>query len=157
MRIHFVFVGKTVFPEMQRGIDRYLERIGHYVRCEVHVVRPERVNPKAHEKEVLEKEGRRIVETVAGRGVLIVWDEKGTGLTSVEYAGVLDRLQQAGQEVWMVLGGPLGLSDEVKKAAHHVFSLSPMTFPHDLARLLVAEQTYRALTILRGEPYHKGS
>ncbi len=157
MRIHFVFVGKTVSPEMQRGIDRYLERIGHYVRCEVHVVRPERVNPKAHEKEVLEKEGRRIVETVAGRGVLIVWDEKGTGLTSVEYAGVLDRLQQAGQEVWMVLGGPLGLSDEVKKAAHHVFSLSPMTFPHDLARLLVAEQTYRALTILRGEPYHKGS
>lgn len=155
MKIHFVFVGKTVFPEMQRGIDRYLERLGHYVRVEVHVVRPERVGPKADEKVVLEKEGRRIADLVSGRGVLIVWDEKGTALTSHEFAHVLQRLCHGGQDVWMVLGGPLGLSQDVKQRAHHRLSLSAMTFPHDLARLLVAEQTYRALTILRGEPYHK--
>ncbi|ROQ90804.1 23S rRNA (pseudouridine(1915)-N(3))-methyltransferase RlmH [Desulfosoma caldarium] len=155
MKIHFVFVGKTVFPEMQRGIDRYLKRLDHYVRVEVHVVRAERVGPKADEKMVLEKEGRRIVNLVSGRGVLIVWDEKGTALTSQEYAHVLQRLHHGGHDVWMILGGPLGLSHEVKRTAHHVFSLSAMTFPHDLARLMVAEQTYRALTILRGEPYHK--
>ncbi|MGQ9485817.1 MAG: 23S rRNA (pseudouridine(1915)-N(3))-methyltransferase RlmH [Desulfosoma sp.] len=155
MKIHFVFVGKTVFPEMQRGIDRYLERLGHYVRVEVHVVRPERVGPKADEKVVLEKEGRRIADLVSGRGVLIVWDEKGKALSSPEYANVLQRLYHGGHDVWMVLGGPLGLSQDVKRTAHHMFALSAMTFPHDLARLLVAEQTYRALTILRGEPYHK--
>lgn len=155
MKIHFVFVGKTVFPEMQRGIDRYLERLGHYVRVEVHVVRPERVGPKADEKVVLEKEGRRIADLVSGRGVLIVWDEKGKALSSPEYANVIQHLHHGGHEVWMVLGGPLGLSQDVKRAAHHMFALSAMTFPHDLARLLVAEQTYRAMTILRGEPYQK--
>lgn len=156
MKIHFVFVGKTVFPEMQRAIDRYLERIGHYARVEVHVVRPERVAPKVDATAVVDKEADRILEVVSGRGVMIVWDEKGKVLSSMEYADFLNRMQTAGLDLWMILGGPMGLSRAVKEAAHHLFSLSPMTFPHDLARLMVAEQTYRAFSILRGEPYHKG-
>lgn len=156
MKIHFVFVGKTAFPEIQQGLDRYLERIGHYVRVEVHVVRAERLGPKAEDSRVREKEGRRIVDLVSGRGLLVVWDEKGASLSSEEYAAFLERATQDGHDLWMVVGGPLGLSHGVTGMAHHVFSLSAMTFPHDLARLMVAEQTYRALTILRGEPYHKG-
>ncbi|WP_448383834.1 23S rRNA (pseudouridine(1915)-N(3))-methyltransferase RlmH [Desulfosoma sp.] len=157
MKIHFVFVGKTAFAEIQRGLDRYLERIGHYVRVDVHVVRAERIGPKSDEAAVREREGRRITAMVSGKGTVVVWDERGTPLSSMDYAGFLKRVADDGTDLWMVVGGPLGVSDAVRNAAHHVFSLSAMTFPHDLARLLVAEQTYRALSILRGEPYHKGN
>lgn len=156
MKIHFVFVGKTAFPEIQRGLDRYLERIGRYVRVEVHVVRAERIGPKSDEALVMEREGRRIVDVVSGKGILVVWDERGVPLSSEGYAAFLERSAKEGRDLWMVVGGPLGLSNGVRGMAHHVFSLSAMTFPHDLARLLVAEQTYRALSILRGEPYHRG-
>ncbi|MEJ5366635.1 MAG: 23S rRNA (pseudouridine(1915)-N(3))-methyltransferase RlmH [Desulfosoma sp.] len=157
MKIHFVFVGKTAFPEIQRGLDRYLERIGHYIRVDVHVVRAERIGPKSDEAAVREREGRRIMDVVSGKGIVVVWDEKGSPLSSQDYAGFLNRMAGDGTDLWMVVGGPLGLSQAVRRTAHHTFSLSAMTFPHDLARLLVAEQTYRAFTILRGEPYHKGN
>lgn len=157
MKIHFVFVGKTAFPEIQRGIDRYLERIGHYARVDVHVVRPERIGAKGDKELIREKEGRRIVDLLSGKGILIAWDEKGTPISSEDYALFLERMANGGTDLWLVIGGPLGLSYGVKHLARHVFSISAMTFPHDLARLIVAEQTYRALTILRGEPYHKGS
>ena len=158
MKIHFVFVGKTAFSDIQRGLDRYLERIGHYVRVDVHVVRAERIGAKSDEAAVREREGRRITDVISGKSiVVVVWDEKGTPLSSIDYAGFLQRVARDGYDLWMVVGGPLGVSDAVRRAAHHVFSLSAMTFPHDVARLLVAEQTYRALSILRGEPYHKGN
>lgn len=157
MKIHFVFVGKTAFPEIQRGLDRYLERIGHYVRVEVHVVRAERIGPKSDDDAVREREGRRIADVVSGKRIVVVWDERGKPLSSEDYASFLKRMADDGNDLWMVVGGPLGLSDAVRSTAHHVFALSAMTFPHELARLLVAEQTYRALTIVRGEPYHKGN
>jgi 23S rRNA (pseudouridine1915-N3)-methyltransferase len=76
-------------------------------------------------------------------------------MDSPSFAALLGRIQESARDLWMVVGGPLGLSEEVRRKATHVLSLSRMTLPHDLARLVVAEQLYRAFTILRGEPYHK--
>lgn len=154
-RLHCVFVGKTQFPDLDVAIQRYLDRIAHYAPMEVHTVKSEKITPKVREDEVRSREAQRILK-LAGKGAcLVVWDERGRRLGSVEFARFLDRLMQTGTDIWMVTGGPLGVAPLLREAAHSVLSLSRMTFPHDLARLLVAEQLYRALSILRGEPYHK--
>lgn len=154
-RLHCVLVGKTQFPDLDVAIQRYLERIAHYVPMEVHTVKAEKITPKVREDEVRSREAQRIVK-LAGKGAcLVVWDERGHQLSSMEFAHFLDRLMQSGTDIWMITGGPLGVDSMLREAAHSVLSLSRMTFPHDLARLLIAEQLYRALSILKGEPYHK--
>lgn len=155
-RFHCVFVGKTQFPDIESAIQRYMDRLAHYVPIRVHTVKAEKVTPKVPEDEIRARETQRVLK-LAGKGsCLVVWDEKGRQFSSVELAHFLDRLmEQATPDVWMITGGPLGVSPELREEAHAVLSLSRMTFPHDLARLLVAEQLYRAFSILRGEPYHK--
>jgi 23S rRNA (pseudouridine1915-N3)-methyltransferase len=155
MKIHLIFVGKTVFPEMEAGIQRYLDRLRHYASVEVHVVKPEKIGKRADEESVKVTEGQRILKLPAPQDVLIAWDERGRPLDSPSFAALLGRIQESARDLWMVVGGPLGLSEEVRQKANHILALSKMTLPHDLARLVVAEQLYRAFTILRGEPYHK--
>lgn len=157
MRLHLVFVGKTSFPDLDTAIQRYLDRLRRYVTIEVHTVRAEKIlnEPKTAD-DIKEKEGERILKLVGNQGYLVVWDERGKELDSVQFARTLDRFQNEGaSSVWMVTGGPLGLSPKVRQAADVVLALSRMTFPHDLARLMLVEQLYRAFSILRGEPYHK--
>lgn len=154
--MHFVFVGKTQFPDLDSAIRRYLDRLSHYVPVAVHRVKPERIVPGMPEDMLRNREGERILKLVPKPSHLLVWDENGTQLDSRQMSAFLDRLRREGQpEMWMVLGGPLGVSPRLRAEASSVFSLSRMTFPHDIARLLVVEQVYRAFTILRGEPYHK--
>jgi 23S rRNA (pseudouridine1915-N3)-methyltransferase len=155
-RFHCVFVGKTRFPDLDVAIQRYLDRLAHYVPIQVHTVKAEKITPKVREDEVRNRETQRVLK-LAGKGsCLVVWDEKGRQFSSVELAHFLDRLvQQANADVWMIMGGALGVSPQLREEAHAVLSLSRMTFPHDMARLLVVEQLYRAFSILRGDPYHK--
>jgi 23S rRNA (pseudouridine1915-N3)-methyltransferase len=90
------------------------------------------------------------------KGCLVIWDQRGKEVDSVTFAKFLDDLRTNGvSEMWMVVGGPLGVSQTLLARADFVFSLSRMTLPHDLARLMVMEQLYRAFTILKGDPYHK--
>lgn len=154
-RLHCVLVGKTQFPGLDVAIQHYLGRVAHYVPMEVQTVKAEKITPKVRDDEVRNREAQRILK-LAGKGAcLVVWDERGHQLSSVEFAHLLDRLMQSSADIWMVTGGPLGVDPMLREAAHSVLSLSRMTFPHDLARLLIAEQLYRAFSILRGEPYHK--
>ncbi|SMC22467.1 23S rRNA (pseudouridine1915-N3)-methyltransferase [Desulfacinum hydrothermale DSM 13146] len=155
MKIHLIFVGKTVFPEMEDGIQRYLDRLQHYAPVQVHVVKPEKMGKKMDADRVKEKEGQKILHLPRPQDTLIAWDERGRQMTSGEFADLLSRMQLSSWDLWMAVGGPLGLSDEVRRKANHILSLSKMTLPHDLARLVIVEQLYRAFTILRGEPYHK--
>lgn len=154
-RLHCVFVGKTQVPDFDVAIERYLDRIGHYVPMEVHTVKAEKITPKVREDEVRSREAQRILKLTGKGACLVVWDERGRQLSSVEFAHFLDRLLLTSMDIWMVTGGPLGVAPLLRETAHGVLSLSRMTFPHDLARLLIAEQLYRAFSILRGEPYHK--
>jgi 23S rRNA (pseudouridine1915-N3)-methyltransferase len=154
--LNLVFVGKTAFPEIDTAIDRYLDRLRHYIPARIHIVKPEKIAGKGVEAEVREREGERILKLVGKQARLIVWDERGRQMDSPSYAKMWGRLIDEGtSEVWMAIGGPVGISPRLVEQASLVLSLSKMTFPHDMARLMVLEQTYRAFSILKGEPYHK--
>jgi 23S rRNA (pseudouridine1915-N3)-methyltransferase len=156
MHIHFVFVGKTAFPDVDAGIKRYMERLRHYTPLTLHLVRPEKITKSIDDDAVREREGERILSLVGKEGRLIIWDQRGRQLDSLELARFMERLQEGeASKVWMVIGGPLGISPKLIERAHAVLALSKMTFPHDIARLLIMEQLYRAFTIIKGEPYHK--
>lgn len=156
MTLNLVFVGKTALPSIDIAIERYLGRLGHYIPTRVYQVRAERILHKSLEETVRERESGRILDLVEKEDYLVVWDQRGREFDSVGLAGFLERLRAEGAaKVWMVTGGPLGVSPKLLEAANSVLALSRMTFPHDIARLVLAEQLYRAFTILRNEPYHK--
>jgi 23S rRNA (pseudouridine1915-N3)-methyltransferase len=156
MRLHFVFIGKTQFSEMDTGIRRYLERLQHYVSVSVHIIKAEKITAKGSEEFVRDREGERVLKLVGKNGHIILWDQNGQELESVQLANFMKGLlQNSLSDVWMIIGGPIGVSDELRRNANTVLSLSRLTFPHDLARLMLVEQLYRAFTILKGEPYHK--
>ncbi|MEN6440981.1 MAG: 23S rRNA (pseudouridine(1915)-N(3))-methyltransferase RlmH [Syntrophobacter sp.] len=156
MRIHLVFVGKTGFADLESAIGRYVERLGHYCAVRVHYVKGEKIIPGSAEHVVREREGERIAKLVDRGGHLVVLDQTGKELDSPGLARFLQKVMDSGvSDLWMAVGGPVGVSEELRKNADTVLSLSRMTFAHDLARLVLVEQTYRAFTIMRGEPYHK--
>lgn len=156
MRIHLVFVGKTGFSDLESAIDRYVERLGHYCALRLHYVKAEKISSGISDNVVRGREGERISKLVDGSGYLVLLDQTGTELDSRGLARFLQKTVDSGRaDMWMVIGGPLGVSEDLRKSADTVISLSRMTLPHDLARLVLVEQMYRAYTIIRGEPYHK--
>lgn len=156
MRLHLVFVGKTGLEELDVAIHRYVKRLQHYVPIEIHLIREEKISKSVPERLVQERESDRILAVVRDRGVLLVWDRLGRELDSEDLAAILQGLQNQGVgHVWVIVGGALGVSERLLTRANQVLALSRLTFPHDIARLLVVEQLYRAFTITRGEPYHK--
>ena len=155
MRIHLVFVGKTGFRDIESAIDRYVERIEHYCHIRTHYIKAEKIAASSDENGVRAKECERIMKLVEG-GRLTVLDRSGQEFDSPGLARFIEKLGDSGlSELWMAVGGPVGVSPELLRRADTVLSLSRMTFPHDLARLMLVEQLYRAFTIIRGEPYHK--
>jgi 23S rRNA (pseudouridine1915-N3)-methyltransferase len=156
MRVHLIFVGKTAFGDIESAIDRYLERLRHYCPVEIHYIKAEKITSAFGEQLVRERESERILKLAGRHGQLIVWDQRGREMDSTGLSKLMEKLISAAvSDLWMAVGGPLGVSCRLLEAAHDVLSLSRMTFPHDLARLIVVEQLYRALTIIRGEPYNK--
>ncbi|SPF45585.1 Ribosomal RNA large subunit methyltransferase H [Syntrophobacter sp. SbD1] len=156
MRIHLVFVGKTAFADIGSGVDRYLHRLRHYSPVQTHYIKAEKITSAVGEQFVRERESERILKHTGRQGRLIVFDQRGRELDSLGLSKLLEKLiGSAVSDVWMIVGGPVGVSSQLLEAAHEVLSLSKMTFPHDLARLMVVEQLYRAFTIIKGEPYNK--
>jgi 23S rRNA (pseudouridine1915-N3)-methyltransferase len=156
LRLHLVFVGKTAFPELETALQRYLERLRHYVAVELHVVRPEKISSGGSDDTVRARESERILKLLGRQDYLIAWDLSGKQMDSPSFAQFLQRLSTEGlSNIWMAIGGPVGFSRALIDQAHMVLSLSKMTLQHDIARLVVLEQVYRAFTILKGEPYHR--
>ncbi len=156
MRIHLVFVGKTGFPDLDSAISRYLERLRHYCQIEIHHVKAEKISGASAEEMVRSREAERIMKLAGSQGHLVVLDAGGQEMDSPGLAKYLERTLATGiPDLWMVIGGPVGISAQLLKKARDTLSLSRMTFPHDLVRLMLVEQLYRAFTIIRREPYHK--
>ena len=105
--------------------------------------------------ETRRREGERLVERLPEGALVLACDERGDRLTSSEFATLLVGARDAARDVAFVIGGAYGLDDVVRRAASRALQLAPWTLPHELARLVLAEQLYRAGTIARGEPYHK--
>lgn len=140
---------------LAEAVERYCRRLVHYIPFEYAVI-PDVKNTRAMSEAVQkETEGAKIMAALSPRDFVVLLDERGKELTSREFAAYIDRrtLSLAGNLVF-VIGGPYGFSEAVYKRADDKLSLSRMTFPHEMVRLFFAEQLYRAMSILRGEPYH---
>lgn len=154
MKITLLVVGKTTDKKLEALIDEYRQRLTHYVGFEL-VVIPELKNAKNLSFEQQKQaEGELILAKTTNSTDLVLLDEHGKEHRSIEFADYLQKKMSAGRDVMFVVGGPYGFSPAVYDRANDKISLSQMTFSHQLIRLLFVEQIYRAMTILRNEPYH---
>ena len=154
MKITLLVVGKTTDPHIEALLQDYMRRLTHYVPFNLQVI-PELRNTKSLTFEQQKQaEGELILRAAGASADLILLDEHGREYRSVEFAGYLQKKMAAGGDVMFVVGGPYGFSEAVCARANGKISLSQMTFSHQMIRLIFVEQIYRAMTILRGEPYH---
>lgn len=135
-------------------MQEYASRLAHYTRFEL-VELPEASGKKLKPGEAKTAEAQAILGRLKPQDWLVALDERGKSLDSVELGRYLAKAQTGAKDLLFVIGGDEGLDDSVRQAAHLTLSLSRMTLPHRLARLVLIEQLYRGFTILKGEPYHK--
>ncbi len=155
MQVIILMVGKTRAAFIQKGIEFYLERLKFYATVELLTVREEKPHDGLTREQVIEKEGERLLARVPKSGRVIVLDAAGKEFTSEGLAHWLVGLEQEGNSpLVFIIGGHLGLSAAVLGAAVRRLSLSRLTFTHELSRLILLEQLYRAATIRAGHPYH---
>ncbi|MFD7522200.1 23S rRNA (pseudouridine(1915)-N(3))-methyltransferase RlmH [Paenibacillus chitinolyticus] len=159
MHITIASVGKLKEKYLVNGIDEYVKRLGPYAKVQLVEVpdekAPESMSP-AEEQQVRAKEGERLLTKLAPDAYVVALAIDGEMWTSEQLAGSLDKLATYGRsQVAFVIGGSLGLSSEVLRRADAKLSFGRMTLPHQLMRLVLVEQVYRAFKINRGEPYHK--
>jgi 23S rRNA (pseudouridine1915-N3)-methyltransferase len=159
VNISIITVGKLKEKYLKLGIEEYLKRLSAYAKVEMVEVADEKAPEELSELEMLQvkqKEGERILTKISADTYVIALAIKGKMRSSEELAESLDQLATYGKsKIAFVIGGSLGLSDEVLQRANEQLSFSRMTFPHQLMRLILLEQIYRAFRIIRGEPYHK--
>ena len=159
MKITVLCVGKIKEKFFADAIKEYSKRLSRYCRLEVIQVADEKTPDgasEAQERQIKEKEGSRILAQIKDGAYVIALAVQGTMLSSEQLASKLNKLGVDGQsQIVLIIGGSLGLSDEVLKRADYHLSFSPMTFPHQLMRVILLEQIYRSYRIISGEPYHK--
>jgi 23S rRNA (pseudouridine1915-N3)-methyltransferase len=159
LNITIVTVGKLKEKYVKQGIDEYVKRLSAYAKLDIIEVPDEKAPETLSEAEMIqikEKEGERILSKINPDAHAIVLAIEGKMKSSEELADTLDKLATYGKsKVAFVIGGSLGLSKAVMQRADEALSFSKMTFPHQLMRLILVEQIYRAYRINRGEPYHK--
>jgi 23S rRNA (pseudouridine1915-N3)-methyltransferase len=154
VRLVVAAVGKPRDRHLAAAIDEYESRAARYwplVVAEVREASGRGVSPA----DARRREGERLIERLPDGAIVVACDERGDRLTSQEFAALLTTVRDAARDVAFVVGGAYGLDDAVRRAASRSLQLAPWTLPHELARLVLAEQLYRAGTIARGEPYHK--
>ena len=154
MKITLLVVGKTTDTHIEKLIQEYQKRLVHYVPFALTII-PELKNTKSltsqQQKQV---EGELILKYITPSTDMILLDERGTEFRSIEFADYIQKKMSSGRDVVFVVGGPYGFSESVYQRANAKISLSKMTFSHQMVRLFFVEQIYRAMTILRSEPYH---
>ncbi len=155
MKISLLVIGKTDEAYLQKGIEIFLKRIPHYISFDIKVIPDLKNSKNLSEHQQKEKEGEFILQQVSTSDELFLLDEQGIESSSVEFARFLEKKMIAGvKRMVIVIGGPYGFSGNVYARANGKVSLSRMTFSHQMVRLIFVEQLYRAMTILKGEPYH---
>ena len=155
MKIKLLAIGKTDDKNLQLLIQKYEKRLKHYIKFELEII-PDLKNVKnLSESEQKEKEGELIFGKLSPVDQLILLDDKGESYHSIGFSKFMQKKMNSGiKQLVLVIGGPYGFSETVYKKAQGKISLSKMTFSHQMIRLFVVEQIYRAFTILRNEPYH---
>jgi len=155
MKITFLTVGKTEESWLKEGIEKYIKRLKHYAKLTVIDI-DELKNTKALTQEQQKaKEAELILKKITTLDYVILLDEKGMNLSSVQFASYIDKKGIGSiSNLVFIIGGPYGFDPSVYARANDKLSLSGMTFSHQMVRLFFIEQLYRAFTIIKGEPYH---
>ena len=155
MKIRVIFTGKTTDAWIREGIERYAGRIRHYVAFELVELPDLKQTAALSEDQIKGKEGEMILKALRPTDHLVLLDEHGTRYSSVDWARNLEqKAAHLPKDCVFVIGGPYGFSPAVQARSNELLSLSRMTFSHQLVRVVFLEQLYRALTIIKGEPYH---
>lgn len=156
MRLTVLWVGKTRSPFLAEGIAHFSRLVARYGPFDTRAVRESPIPPGADPARVLAEEGDRLLAACPAGAHLVALDRVGQTLDSPALAAYIRRQREEGvKDLVFAIGGPLGLAGTVTRRARLVLSLSSLTLTHEMARLVLLEQLYRAETILRGEPYHK--
>ena len=155
MRTTLLVVGRTVEQHYVTAINDYIQRTKHFMSFDMEVI-PELKNTKSLSMEQQkEKEGELICKSLQPSDVVVLLDEHGKEMRSIDFAEWMKRkMISVNKRLVFVIGGPYGFSEKVYEAAHEKISMSKMTFSHQMIRLIFVEQIYRAMTILNGGPYH---
>jgi 23S rRNA (pseudouridine1915-N3)-methyltransferase len=155
MKLHFWSVGKANEPYVKDGIELFTGRIANYYPVEWLIIAPLKNTAQLSEAELKKKEGEVILQKLQKDDYLVLLDERGKLLSSEGLATFIQtRANESTKNIVILIGGAYGVSEEVMKRANYKWSLSPLVFPHQLVRLILAEQVYRACSIIRNEKYH---
>lgn len=155
MKITLIAVGKTEDKYLIEGIEKYLNRLKHYINFNLLIIPDVKNTKNLTEAQQKSKEAETILKQLNNTDVIVLMDEKGKKYSSVLFANYLNK-QMIGsvQNLVFIIGGPYGFDESIYKRANASISLSDMTFSHQMVRLFFVEQLYRAFTILKNEPYH---
>jgi len=156
VKLHLVWIGKTRDRHCAALIEDYLERIKRFAPCEVSELKERSGVDEKRPERLVAAEGRKLISAIERDDFVALLDEDGGAFDSVQFAEFIEKRRQSGtKRLAFVIGGFAGVSDEVKGRADLRLALSRMTLTHELARVILAEQIYRAFTLLAGLPYHK--
>jgi 23S rRNA (pseudouridine1915-N3)-methyltransferase len=155
MKITLLCVGKTRERFLQEGIEKYLRYLRPYASVEVRELREERIADLKDAPRVRQREAERIFKALPQGGRVVALDERGAEYTSHGFAVFINEaLEQGVRELWFVIGGSLGLDESVTEKAQATVAVSRWTLTHEMARVVLLEQLYRAFTIIKGKTYH---
>jgi len=155
LRLELLFLGKTKEKYLATGIDDYAKRLSRYLKVEIKTLKEGKAEKGVPENLLIEKESEKLMQNSQG-SYLVCLDRTGKQMDSLELAKQMERWEMQGiKRISFAIGGHLGLSSAILYKADLVLSFSPMTFTHEMSRLLLLEQLYRACTIKAGEKYHK--
>ena len=153
MNISLLMVGATDDPLLSQLIESYVKRLNHYIKFDLQTLTALKNTKNLSPEQQSQKEGEMILGALESSDRVILLDEKGKQMSSVGFSQFMQKqLNAGGKKLVFIIGGPYGFSSEVRKRAMSSVSLSAMTFSHQMVRLFMVEQCYRAFTILKGEP-----
>jgi 23S rRNA (pseudouridine1915-N3)-methyltransferase len=155
MKFIFRAIGKAHEPFVKEGVDMFTKRISNYFPAEWHIIPMPKNAGALNDTELKKKEGELLLQSFQKEDYVVLLDERGKQMSSEGLAQFIQaRANESARTVVFVIGGAYGVSDEVVQRANYKWSLSQLVFPHQLVRLILAEQVYRACSILRNEKYH---
>jgi 23S rRNA (pseudouridine1915-N3)-methyltransferase len=156
MQIHLISIGNRMPAWVRQGYDEYAKRLPRECELILKEISPGARGKSCDVARVVKDEGERMLAAIPANCVPITLDLAGSPWSTPELSHALKRWRESGQNVALLVGGPEGLAEGVKKTARESWCLSNLTFPHPLVRIVVAEQLYRAWSILNNHPYHRG-
>jgi 23S rRNA (pseudouridine1915-N3)-methyltransferase len=154
MKITILSIGKTKASFFKEGMKEYLDRLKHYIPVVYNELADLKNTKNLSVSEIKNKEGELLQKAIPSGHAIVLLDDKGKQFSSEDFAAYFERKMILGPDICFIIGGAYGFSDEIYSMANEKISLSKMTFSHQMVRLILFEQVYRAFTIINREPYH---